>query len=83
MTMSVVGSAEDAEAVAQDWLMRRHGKRFNKVKFDEIMLEGDVWTLKGQIVFRGGILAEPKQNVVIRISSETTQVVGYSEAKVE
>ena len=81
--MSVIGGAEDAEAVAKDWLTRRHGKRFNKVKFDEIMLEGDVWTLRGKLGLRGGLLAEPKQNIVIRINSETTQVVGYSEAKAE
>lgn len=77
--MSLVGGAEDAEAVAQDWLKRRYAKRFGRVRFEHIMLEGGTWELKGNLEFRGGILAQPKRKVLLKISSETTQVVGYTE----
>jgi hypothetical protein len=77
--MPVIASADEAEGVADEWLKHRFEKKVARTKFSQVTLENGTWTLKADVLFKGGILAQPKKTLVVRVDSQSTQIVGYSE----
>jgi hypothetical protein len=76
--LALVNSTEEAEAVAEEWLKKRYAKRFGKAKFSHVMLDGNTWTLKAEVGFKG-FLGPEKGRVLLKVDAQTMALVGYSE----
>ncbi|MCL4355950.1 MAG: hypothetical protein JRN56_01230 [Nitrososphaerota archaeon] len=81
--MSLLATTDDAEQVAKSWLQRKYGKRLGKVKFIEVMKESDYWTVKANVKLASGVLLVKPHLVQVKIDSNSTQVLGYSEVEFE
>ena len=77
--MAVISTAEEAEVVVKEWLSVRHPKRLGKVVFNGVMLEGTTWTIKLMAEVKGTLLDKSRVSYVIKVDSESTKVVGYSQ----
>jgi hypothetical protein len=76
--MALVGSTDEAEVVAQEWLKKKYSKRFGHAKFSHVMLDGNTWTLKADVGFKG-LLGPTKGKVLLKVDAQTMALVGYSE----
>lgn len=76
--MALVGSTDEAEVVAEEWLKKKYSKRFGHAKFSHVMLDGNTWTLKADVGFKS-LLGPSKGRVLLKIDAQTTTLVGYSE----
>jgi hypothetical protein len=81
-TMSLLASTDDAEQVAHAWMEKRYGSRLGKVKFVEVMSENGTWTVKANVKLAAGLLAFKPYLIQLKIDSNTTDVLGYSETEV-
>ncbi|MDG6899126.1 MAG: hypothetical protein JRM91_01415 [Nitrososphaerota archaeon] len=81
--MSLLATTEDAEQVAKSWLQRKYGKRLGKIKFVEVMRESDHWMVKANVKLASGVLLVKPHMVQIKIDSNSTHVLGYSEVEIE
>ena len=81
--MGVISTAEEAEVVAKEWLGQRHPKRLGKVVFNEVMLEGTTWSIRATAEIKGDLLDKTRIAYAIKVDSETTKVIGYSQEKAE
>jgi hypothetical protein len=77
--MALVTSADEAEIVAEEWLKRKYPKRLGRANFSHVMLEGKVWTLRADLEIKGDLFARAKSKVVMKIDSESMNVIGYSD----
>ena len=80
--MSLLATTEDAEQVAKSWLQRKYGKRLGKIKFVEVMRENDHWMVKASVKLASGVLLVKPHMVQIKIDSNSTYVLGYSEEEI-
>ncbi|MDG6937757.1 MAG: hypothetical protein JRN42_04355 [Nitrososphaerota archaeon] len=81
--MSLLASTDDAELAAKAWLQKKYGKRLGRVKFVEVLKDSDVWTVRANVKLSSGVLLIKPHMVQVKIDSNSTQVLGYSEAEVE
>ncbi|MDG6898946.1 MAG: hypothetical protein JRN12_02265 [Nitrososphaerota archaeon] len=81
--MSLLASTEEAEFAVKAWLQKKYGKRLGRVRFFEVMKEGDVWTVKANLKLVSGVLMAKPYFVQVKVDSNSTQVLGYSEAEIE
>ena len=77
--MALITTADEAETVAQEWLKQRHLKRLGKAKISHVMLEGGTWTVKANLEIKGDLFGRTKSTVMLKIDSESMNVVGYSD----
>ena len=80
--MSLLVSPEDAEQVAKAWLQRKYGKKLGKVKFVEVMSDGGVWNVRASVRLATGILSLGSYMVQLKVDSNSTDILGYSESEV-
>jgi len=80
--MSLLASTDDAEQVAHSWMEKRYGSRLGKVKFVEVMSDNGVWTVKANVKLATGLLAFKPHLVQLKIDSNSTDILGYSESEV-
>jgi len=80
--MALVNNTDEAEVVAEEWLKKRYPKRFGKAKFSHVMLDGNTWTLKADVGFKG-FLGPTKEKVLLKVDAQTMALVGYSEISEE
>ena len=80
--MAAVNTTDEAEVVAQEWLKKKYSKRFGHAKFSHVMLDGNTWTLKADIGFKG-LLGPTKGRVLLKVDAQTMALVGYSEISEE
>jgi len=79
--MSLLASTDDAEQVALSWMKKKYGDKLGKVKFTEVMGENGVWNVKATVKLSTGLLAFKPHLVQLKIDSNTTDVLGYSETE--
>lgn len=80
--MSLLASTDDAEQVARSWMEKRYGSRLGKVRFIEVMSDNGVWTVKANVKLATGLLAFKPYVVQLKIDSNSTDILGYSEAEI-
>ncbi len=81
--MSLLATTDDAEQVAMSWMQKRYGNKLGKVKFVEVMGENGVWTVKANVKLSTGPLAFKPHLVQVKIDSNSTEILGYSEAEIQ
>ena len=80
--MSLLASTDDAEQVARAWMEKRYGSRLGKVKFVEVMSENGTWTVKANVKLASGLLNFKPHLVQLKIDSNSTDILGYSETEI-
>ena len=65
------------------WMQKRYGDKLGKVRFIEVMGEGGVWTVKANVKLSSGLLAFKPHLVQMKIDSNSTDILGYSETEIQ
>ncbi len=81
--MSLLATTEDAENAAMAWMEKRYGEKLGKVKFVEVMGENGVWIVKANVKLSSGLLTFKPHLVQVKIDSNSTDVLGYSETEIK
>ncbi len=81
--MSLLATTDDAEQVAMSWMQKRYGNKLGKVKFIEVMGENGVWSVRANVKLSTGLLAFKPHVVQVKIDSNSTEILGYSEAEIQ
>ncbi len=65
------------------WMEKRYGDKLGKVKFVEVMGENGIWMVKANVKLSNGLLAFKPHLVQVKIDSNSTDVLGYSETEIK
>ena len=78
--LSIISTTDEAEGVARQWMKRKYSGKIAKVKFNQVLLQDGVWTLKADVEMRTGVLSTAPRTLMLKIEADTTNVIGYSES---
>jgi hypothetical protein len=81
--MSLLASTDDAEQVARAWMEKKYGDKLGKVKFVEVMGENGIWSVKANVKLASGLLAFKPHLIQLKIDSNSTDILGYSETEIQ
>lgn len=69
---------KDAENEAKRWIAEKY-PRNNTLKFKRVWKEGDYWLVEGEIWVRKGLMGWEKRHLKLKVTSDTGEIIGYSE----
>jgi hypothetical protein len=78
--LSIVSTTEEAEEVAKQWMKHKYSGKIAKSKFNQVMLQNGIWTIRADIEIRKGVLQTVPWTLIMRIDANTTNVIGYTES---